>query len=193
MLVRSPLLTSHKWRELVSSGSLVCRYHDDFLWCYVCFVLFCFCFYAFEAAALRLIVLRCAGAPIAGRVSFFLFPFVYWRCRFFRVALFVLLPFSLCIESTSYVLSFRMVFFYLVTTALIVGISLLCENSTNQSINLSCVLFLFLSSILLLKDSRQLLLFVGCFLHSVYYWLPTRKTNLHGGQSRSWSAEQGKQ
>ena len=38
-LVRSPLLTSHKWRELVPSGHLVCRYHDVFLWCYVCFVL----------------------------------------------------------------------------------------------------------------------------------------------------------
>ena len=39
VLVRSPLLTSHKWRELVSSGRLVCRCHDVFLWCYVCFVL----------------------------------------------------------------------------------------------------------------------------------------------------------
>ena len=28
--------------------------------------------------------------------------------------------------------------------------------------------------------------------HSAY-WLPTRKTTLHGGQSRSWSAEQGKE
>ena len=32
---------------------------------------------------------------------------------------------------------------------------------------------------------------VCCFSHSAY-WLPTRKTTLHGGQSRSWSAEQGK-
>ena len=38
MLVRSPLLTSHKWRELVPSGRLVCRCHDVFLWCYVCFL-----------------------------------------------------------------------------------------------------------------------------------------------------------
>ena len=30
-----------------------------------------------------------------------------------------------------------------------------------------------------------------CFSHSAH-WLPTRKTTLHGGQSRSWSAEQGK-
>ena len=38
-----------------------------------------------------------------------------WTCPFYRV-LFVPLPFSLCMESTSYVISFRMVFFYLVTT-----------------------------------------------------------------------------
>ena len=33
---------SHKWHELVSSGRFFCRCHDVFLWCYVCFVLFCF-------------------------------------------------------------------------------------------------------------------------------------------------------
>ena len=54
------------------SGRLVCRCHDVFLLCYVCFVLLRFRLYAFvEAAALRSIVLRCyAGAPIATRVSF---------------------------------------------------------------------------------------------------------------------------
>ena len=41
------------------------------------------------------------------------------------------LPFSLCMESTSYVLSFRMVFFYLVTTGWIFDINL-CENSINK-------------------------------------------------------------
>ena len=30
VLVRSPLLTSHKWRESVSSGRLVCRCHGVF-------------------------------------------------------------------------------------------------------------------------------------------------------------------
>ena len=50
------------------------------------------------------------------------------RCGFFRV-FFVPLPFSLRIESTSYVLSFRMVFFYLVTTGWIFDISLLFESS----------------------------------------------------------------
>ena len=45
-------------------------------------------------------------------------------------------PLSLGMESKSYVLSFRMVFFYLVTTGWIFDISL-CENSIssiNQSI-----------------------------------------------------------
>ena len=39
-------------------------------------------------------------------------------------------------ESTSYVLSFRMVFFYLVTTGWIFEISL-CENSIKKNINQS--------------------------------------------------------
>ena len=73
-----------------------------------------------------------AGAPIASRVSFF-FPFIYLEMSLFRV-FFVPLPRSLRMESTSYVLSFRIVFFYLVTTDWIFDISLLCENSTNQSI-----------------------------------------------------------
>ena len=129
MLVRSPLLTSHKWRELVPSGRLVCRCHDVFLWCYVCFVLLRFRLYAFvEAAALRSIVLRYAGAPIATR--FFVF---FWRRHFFRV-FFVPFPLSLCMESTSYVLSFRMVFFYLVATGWIFDISFYVRiQSTNQS------------------------------------------------------------
>ena len=69
VLVRSPLLTSHKWRKLLSSGRLVCRCHDVFLWCYVvCFVLLRFRLYAFvEAAALRSIFIRYTGAPIATR------------------------------------------------------------------------------------------------------------------------------
>ena len=47
-----------------------------------------------EAAALRAIVLRNAGVPIATRVFFFPLLFI-GRCRFFRV-FFVPLPFSLC-------------------------------------------------------------------------------------------------
>ena len=122
MLVRSPLLTSHKWRELVSSGRFVCRCLATFS---LMLRLFCFASfsrpYAFvEAAALRSIVLRYAGVPIATRVSFFLF-FSFF-CLFGDVAFseffFVPFPLSLCMESTSYVLSFLMVFFYLVTSNL---------------------------------------------------------------------------
>ena len=133
MLVRSPLLTSHKWRELVSSGRLVCRCHDVFLWCYLCLVLLRFRPYAFvEAAAFRLIVLRYAGAPIATRVFIL---FLFGEVAFSVFVFFLPLPFSLCLESTSYVLSFKMlVFFYLVTTGWIFDISS-CENSINQSIN----------------------------------------------------------
>ena len=89
-LVRSPLLTSHKWRELVPSGRLVCRCYDVFLWCYVCFVLLRFRFYAFvEAAALRSIALRYAGAPIATRFFFLamlLFPSIF--CTIYAFSLY---------------------------------------------------------------------------------------------------------
>ena len=48
------------------------------------FVLLRFRLYAFvQATALRSIVLRCAGAPIATRVPFFLL--IIWRYRLFRV------------------------------------------------------------------------------------------------------------
>ena len=83
------MLTSHKWRELVLSGRLVCRCHDVFFWCYACFVLLRCPFYDFvQAEVIRSIVLRYASASIATRVSFFLvfLPFLFiWRCRFFRV------------------------------------------------------------------------------------------------------------
>ena len=72
--------------------------------------------------------------PPDSRTCFFLFSFlIIWRCRFFRV-FFVPLPFSLCMESTSHVFPFRIVFFYLVATSWIFDISL-CENSINHSIN----------------------------------------------------------
>ena len=45
----------------------------------------------------------------------------------------IMVPLSLCMESTSYVLYFRMVFFYRVTTDWIFDISLFCENLINQS------------------------------------------------------------
>ena len=72
----------------------------------VTFFLFCFVFrpYPFvDAAALRSIVLGYAGVPIATRGCFFLslLPSIF----------FVPFPQYLCMESMSYVLSFRMVFF----------------------------------------------------------------------------------
>ena len=78
------------------------------------------------------VVVVYAGAPIATRIFFFLL-FVRRFC-FFRV-FFVPLPFSRCTESTSsYVLSFRVVFSFLMTTGWIFGITS-CENSITQSIN----------------------------------------------------------
>ena len=108
VLVRSPLLTSHKWRELVPSGRLVCTCHDVFLWCYVCFVLLRFRLYAFvEAAAPRSIVLRYESASIATRDSFSFLEMSlfqsFFLCHFrFLFVWRVLLP--------SYVLSFEWCF-----------------------------------------------------------------------------------
>ena len=100
----------------------------------VMFVLFCFVFrlYAFvEAAALRSIVLRCAGVPIATRVSFFyVFPFYFFLfggvafSKYFSA-------FSLCGEYVVHSFLPDGVFFYLVTTGWIFDISL-CENLINQ-------------------------------------------------------------
>ena len=128
------MLTSHKWRELVSSGRLVCRCHDVFLWCYVCFALLRFRLYAFvEAADLCSIVLRHVGVPIATRVFLHFFPFVYLEMSLFPSPFFVPFPLSLCMENTSYVLSFRMVFFYVMTTGWIFYISLCANSIKNQN------------------------------------------------------------
>ena len=70
--------------------------------------------YAFvKAAGLRSIVLRYAGVPIATRVSFFSLFFVclFGDVAFSEYIFLVPFPLSPCMESTSYVLSFRMVFF----------------------------------------------------------------------------------
>ena len=98
MLVRSPLLTNHSWRELASSGRMArCL---SLVLSYVAFVLFLFRFRLFfiaftEAAALRSIVLRYAYDPTATRsylttvcvlFSFLFLPF--WSCRFSRVFLY---------------------------------------------------------------------------------------------------------
>ena len=57
--------------------------------------------------------------------------FVYLEMSLFPNIFFVPFPLSVCIGSTSYVLYFRMVFFYLVTTGWIFDISL-CENAIIQ-------------------------------------------------------------
>ena len=113
--------------ELEPSGRLVCRYHDVFLWFYVCFILLRFRLQDFvEAAALGSICKR--PDMIATRVSF---SFFLGNVAFSEYV-FVPFPLSLCTESTPYALSFRMLFFYLVTTGSIFDISL-SENSLNQS------------------------------------------------------------
>ena len=105
------------------------------LWCYVCLVLLRFRLYAFiEAAALRSIVLRYAGAPIATRVSFFFsFFFLVGDVTLFEYFCAIIMVFSLYGE---YVVRFflRMVFFYPVVST---GwnsniISLLCKNSITK-------------------------------------------------------------
>ena len=89
VLVRSPLLTSHKWRELAPLGVWFADAMTSFSG--LTFVLFCFALlrfriYAFvEAAALRSTVLRYAGAPIATRVFVFVL-FCFSFCLFGDVA-----------------------------------------------------------------------------------------------------------
>ena len=115
-----------------------------FLWCYVCFVLLCFVsrLYAFvEAAALRSIVLRYAGVPIATRVSFFSFFsfFCLFGMSLFPSTFFVPFPLSLCMDYRVRRTFFPSgwCFFYLVTTGWIFDISLY-ENSINQSTMSRC-------------------------------------------------------
>ena len=141
----------------------------------VTFVLFCFVFVSFifaftEAAALRSIVIRSSiymrprqqhavtTVCVLFRFYFFLSSFFRWRSLFFRVFLNHYHRFSLRMESTSYVSSFRMVFFYLVITGWIFDISLSCENSINQSINQSInhdVISFAVAHILTLQDRHE--------------------------------------
>ena len=102
----------------------------------VTFVLVCFVFhlYAFvEAAALRSIVLRYAGVPIATRVSFFL-SFSFF-CRLFGDVTFseyffrFLFVYEERVRRTFF--PSGCCFFYLATTGWIFDISL-CKNSINQ-------------------------------------------------------------
>ena len=86
VLVRSPLLTSHKWCELGPSGRLVCRCHDVFLWCYVCFVLLCFAsFFVFMLSSKPRPFVQSSFDMQAPRLPHVLLFF--WRWCFFRVFL----------------------------------------------------------------------------------------------------------
>ena len=111
VLVRSPLLTSHKWREPVSPGRLVA------------FI---------EAAALRSTVLRYTGAPIVTRASFF-FRFVYLEVSLFPKYFLYHCCFLFVWRVRCTSAFFWMVFSYLVTAGWIFDISS-WENSIDQSL-----------------------------------------------------------
>ena len=102
VLVRSPLLTRHKWCEFVSFRRLVCRCHVVFIWCYV--GLFCFVFIFTLSLKPRPSVQSFFDmqAPRQPHVFLPLFPFVSLEISLFP-SIFVPLPFSLCMESTPYV------------------------------------------------------------------------------------------
>ena len=123
------------------SGRLVCRCHDVFLWCYI--VLFCFVFVFNLSLKPRSFVQSSFDMQAPRQPHVFLILSFFWRCRFFRV-FFVPFTLSLCMESASYVLSFRMVFFYLVTTGWIFDISL-CDNSISSIKQPSNILFYYIS------------------------------------------------
>ena len=124
------LLTSHKWRKLVSSGRLFCRCHDLSL--ALPLPLFCFVLVFMLLLKPRPFVQSFFDiqAPRKPHVFFggFFLLFI-WRCRFSEYFLYHRRFIYLCMESTSYVFPFRMVFFYLVTTDWISS----CEISINQS------------------------------------------------------------
>ena len=103
----------------------------------VTFVLFCFVFRFVEAAALRSIVLRYAGVPIATHVSLFLFLIIFFLSLFPRFFFWYHFRFLFVWRVRRTFFPFGWYFFYLVTTGWIFDISLLCENSINQSINQS--------------------------------------------------------
>ena len=131
VLIRSSKLISHK---CILRADAVLSFSG------ATFVLFCFVFVFLLSRKPRpfvqsFFVLRYACAPTA--TSSYLTTvcapsFVSLEVSRFP-SIVVPLSFSLYMESTSYVFSFRMVFFYLVTTGWIFDINLLCEDSINRS------------------------------------------------------------
>ena len=113
-VVRSPLLTSHKWREHVSYGRLVCRLMP---WCFFSGVIRLFSFASFFYPIL---CFRWSCGPSFNRPSIWRCADSHNTCFFFSSFFLSLFPsiffctisaFTLHGEYTSYVLSFRMVFF----------------------------------------------------------------------------------
>ena len=148
---QAPLLTSHKWRELVSSGRLVLECHDVFS-----LVLRLFYFASFFVSMLSLkprpLVQSSfdiyAGVPRSDShtcfFGFFFLSFLFiWRCRFFRV----FFPLSPCMDCRLRCTFFPSGWcvFYLVTTGWIFDISCLCENLIDQSINTQPAISVFYS------------------------------------------------
>ena len=101
----------------------------------VTFVLFCFVFVFVVSLKPQPFVQSSFDMQALRQPHVFLsfFPFLSWATLLFPI---FFLPFSLCIESTSYGLSFRMVCFYLVTTGWIFDIRL-CENSIKVSLSIN--------------------------------------------------------
>ena len=133
MLVRSPLLTSHKWRVLVPSGRLVCTCHVVFLWCYDRFVSFSPLYFHWSRG------------PLFNRSSFFVMqaPRQQQNTCFFFLFSFVSLDMSL-FPSIFCTIDCRFLFVWVVRFLLPDGVFLPCdhglsffyislwENSTNQ-------------------------------------------------------------
>ena len=143
------MLASHKWRELVSSGRLVCRCHDVFLWCYVCF-----CFASFSSLCFLRgsrgfsfnrppSICRRPDSHTCFFVSYLemsLFPSI-----FCTIAAFPLNAFEWSVRRTFFPSECWMVFFYLVTTGWIFDTSLLlCDNSMIQSIHIPTYLHTYI-------------------------------------------------
>ena len=142
MRVRSPWSISHKWRNLVSSGRMSCCFS-------LVLYLFCFVFIFvrshgplfnrslfFDMHALRqphVVTYQVITVCALFFLFLFLIFFVYLKISFFPSGL-VLLPFSLCMENSSYVFPSQMVFFYLVTMGFFFLHHMWDFNQINQSI-----------------------------------------------------------
>ena len=140
------------------------RFFSGVTFVLLCFALFCFVFVSMLSLKPQPFVQSSFECRRPGSHTCFYF----WRCRFFRVFL-VPFPLSLCMESTSYVLSFRMVFSTLWPRAGFFDISL-CENSINQS-NISVFHFILWLSSRVWSDGLYFLVGVfSCLNLLLVFW-----------------------